>query len=297
MRWRVPWKNQKVVRKSGGEVTPFFFKGKFYLLENFFASSFLYPGHEAKYCYHEDGFMVREMDSDRIVSIPLLNHYFASAIVSGNRVHVFAADYGQDQPWWQITRLIMITSEDLITWSAPVQIVASQGEEHLFNSAVDFDGQRYVLLYETDDSRWTPFTYKFIESTDLVNWHPVPNAIYGTDRYVGGPSMYFVNGFFYVLYLEQRKGFYETRVTRSRDLVSWEDAPDDRPFLTPDMTYKTNPELYPEVVEINASDPEMIERDGKVWVWWNGGNQAGCSDLKFAEYDGSMQTLLESFFK
>ena len=159
MRWRVPWKNEKVVRQNGGEVTPFFFKGRYYLLENFFASSFLYPGHEVKYRYHEDGFLIRDMDSDRIISIPLLNHYFASAIVHGDRVHVFAADYGVDQAWWEIKRLVRISSDDLVSWTAPEEVVHSDGKEHLFNSAVDFDGKRYVMLYETDDRRWTPFTF------------------------------------------------------------------------------------------------------------------------------------------
>ncbi|MGI5923805.1 MAG: hypothetical protein ACOX9E_07660 [Lentisphaeria bacterium] len=297
MRWRVPWKNEKVVKQNCGEVTPFFFKNRYYLLENFFASSFFYPGHEVKYRYHEDGFLIRDMDSDRIISIPLLNHYFASAIVHKDRVHVFAADYGVDQPWWKIKRLIRICSDDLVTWTAPEEVVHSGDNEYLFNSAVDFDGERFVMLYETDDPRWTPFSFRFIESTDLRSWRPIAHAVYGTDRYVGGPSMYFVGGYYYVLYLEQRKGFYETLVTRSRDLVNWEDAPADRPFLSPDMSYKTNPALFPDVVEINASDPEMIERDGMVWVWWNGGNQAGCSDLKFAQYDGTMQQLLESFYR
>ena len=296
MEWKPPWQNQRVVRRAGNEVTPFCFKGKYYLLENFFASVLLYPGRPVQHRFQEDGFLIRELDSDRIVSIPLLNHYFASAIVVKDIVTVFAADYGENRPWWHIKRIISITSKDLITWTEPREVLAADKDEKLFNSAVVFDGKRYVLLYESDNPKWVPFTFLFAESTDLVHWRKIPAAIYGASRYVGGPAMYFRGGFFYLLYLEHVGDIYETHLTRSKDLVTWEDAPKNRPFVTPDRTHLTNPELFPGCKDINASDAEMIERDGKVLVWWNGGNQAGCSDLKCAEYKGSMQQLLESFF-
>ncbi|HPY89315.1 MAG TPA: hypothetical protein PLT23_01220, partial [Lentisphaeria bacterium] len=106
MKWKSPWQNLRVVRRAGSEVTPFCFKGKYYLLENFLASVFLYPGQPVQYRFQEDGFLIRELDSDRIISIPLLNHYFASALVVNDTVIVFAADYGENQPWWHIKRLI-----------------------------------------------------------------------------------------------------------------------------------------------------------------------------------------------
>lgn len=298
MSWQAPWKNVKVVRKSGGELSPFYFNGNRYAVENFFGANMFHPGKKVRQFYHEDGFMIRELDSDRILSIPLLNHYFASAYPHDGMVTVFSTDYGSDLGWWKAERIVSISSRDLITWSAPKEVLRVEPGEHVFNSSVTFDGKRYVMLYESDDKKWTPFSFKFAESTDLVNWTriPVDKAVYGTDRYVGGPALYFRGGYYYLLYLEDRKGFYETRITRSLDLKNWEDAPLERPFLTPNKRHETNPEQFPFVRDINASDPELLEKDGITTVWWNGGNQAGCADLKSAEYDGTIQDLFEYFF-
>jgi alpha-L-fucosidase len=186
----------------------------------------------------------------------------------------------------------------LITWTAPEVVIRSEGGERLFNNSVCHDGKRFVLLYETDDKRWPAFTFKYSESTDLVHWKQIPGALYGTDKYVGGPALYSEGGWYYTLYLEALEGRkYETRITRSKDLLSWEDAPEDRPFLSYDYEHRPDPIRFPDVREISASDAELCEFGGKTIVYFNGGDQLGVGDLQWAVFEGSHRELLESFFQ
>ncbi len=296
-KWKNPIVKRGVVRIAGSEVTPFVFKGKLYRLENFKKSE-EFPYESTQFRFHEDGFRIYDVEKDRIISIPLLNHYFASAFVWEDRVYVYCGDYEEELPWWNIRKVVMIFSEDLIHWSKPKVVIWAEGEEHLFNTSVTRSGDRFVLLYETDDPAYPKFTFKFCQSTDLVHWEKIPEAIYGKDKYVGGPALYFEEGWFYLLYLaEVGDGYYQTQITRSKDLVHWEDAPADRPFLTPDPTHVTDPIHYPEIYEKNASDVELCYWDGKTIIYYNGGDQQKVGDLKLAEFSGTPAQLFKLFFE
>ena len=295
-----PWKNpivkKGVVPESFSETTPFVFKGRLYRLENFKKSE-EFPDKEVQYRFHEDGFRIRDVEQDRVISVPLLNHYFAIAFVWNERVYVFTGNLGEDEPWWHIREIVMLYSDDLITWSAPQVVLRSEKNERMFNTGVCHDGRRFVMLYETDDERWPKFTFKYCESQDLVHWERIPGALYGVDKYVGGPALYFEGGWYYTLYLEELEGpHYETHVTRSKDLIAWEDAPKDRPFLTFNPEHRPDPERHPDVYEINASDAELCEFNGKTIIYFGGGNQKGVGDMQWAEFDGTPRELLESFF-
>jgi len=297
MLWKSPLVKKGRVPVSCGETTPFVFNGRLYRLENFKKSD-EFHGKPVQYRFHEDGFRIRDVEADRVVSVPLLNHYFAIAYVWEERVYVLAGDLGEDEPWWHIRKIVLISSDDLITWTAPQVVIRSEGGERLFNTGLCHDGDQFVLLYETDDKRWPKFTFKYCRSTDLINWEPIPGGLYGTDKYVGGPALYFEGGWYYTLYLESLgEGCYETRITRSRDLVNWQDAPADRPFLPYDPTRQPDPINHPDVWELNASDPDLCEYNGRTIVYFGGGNQLGVGDLQWAEFAGSPRELFEHFFR
>ncbi|MBR4518885.1 MAG: hypothetical protein IKO65_07785, partial [Victivallales bacterium] len=243
----------------------------------------------------------RDIASDTRLCYPWLNHYFTTANVFNDKLVLIGGDYGWNRPWWHIKQLQLMTSDDLTTWSRPVTILEANGSENLFNNAIVFDGERYVLLYETDDPAFAPkFTFRFAVSHDLIHWEKLSEEyLYGRGKYVGGPALYFHGGYYYLLYLAEtfgKYGFWDTRVARSKDLRAWEDAPAGRSFVYPDTNYITNPKLSPEGHEVNASDVEMVEFGGQVHIWWCGGNQAGLDDLQHAVFNGSRQQLLEAFF-
>lgn len=295
--WINPITKKGVISKTGScEVTPFVFKDKLYLLENFKKAE-EFPGKPLQYKFHEDGFRIRDVESDKIICTPLLNHYFATAFVWDHKVYVFCGNYGRDKPWWNIEEIEMIFSEDLINWSDPEVIIKGEDGEFLFNNSVCFDGRRFVMLVETNNKKWVPFTFKYYQSQNLTDWKLIDGAVYGTDKYVGGPALYFLNNYYYTLYLNDLGGKYDTRITRSKNLMDWEEAPDERPFLTFDPNHKTDPVNYPDVYEINASDVDMCEFKGKTIIYFNGGDQATCGDLQLAEFDGTMEKLLPMFFE
>lgn len=296
----LPWHNP--IRKLGYlqsplvEVTPFVFRDRLYLLENhqaFFDDPLAPPGAN----FEHDAVRVRDVATGELVSVALKKHGFGSVFVWEGRAYVYAADYGQGKPWRNATEVSLTISDDLKTWSPPRTILRAENGELIYNVAVCRGPDRFVLLYETNDARWPAFTFKYCSSTDLVSWQRIPDALYGTHKYVGGPALYCEGGWYYTLYLEALGGIqYETRIARSRDLIHWTDAPANRPFLTFDPNHKNLPRRPPELPETNASDAELCYFGGQTVIYFTGGDQQVCGDLQRAEFDGTPRELFERFF-
>ncbi len=299
--WASPLAKKGTITREMGETTPFVFGDRLFRIENW-QKYFDIPGSNPGDRFMEDEVRVRDVAADGIVGVPLVGHSFGFAFVWDGRVHVFGLRH-KPGLWRTFTEIDLTTSTDLEHWSAPETVIRAEGGEHLFNVAVCRGPERFVLLYETDDRRWPAFTFKYCESRDLVHWQAVPDALYAREKYVGGPALYYEGGWYYTLYLQDLNGYsggtWETRVTRSLDLVHWEDAPVDRPFLAPDRSRTFTYEHFGkkvEVHEINASDAELCYWHGKTLVYFNGGDQQTCGDLQLAEFAGTPRQLLESFY-
>lgn len=299
--WTSPLIKKGTIVREMGETTPFVFNDRLYRVENW-QKYFDIPGSNPGDRFMEDEVRIRDVAADRLVSTPLTGHSFGYAFVWDRRVYVYGLRHQPGQ-WRVFTEIDLTTSTDLVHWSPVETVIRGEGEEHLFNVAVCRGPERFVLLYETDDKRWPAFTFKYCESPDLVAWKRIPDAVYGREKYVGGPALYFEGGWYYTLYLQDLNGYsggtWETRVTRSRDLVHWQDAPDDRPFLAPDRSRRFTYEHFGrkvEVQEINASDAELCYFEGRTRVYFNGGDQQTCGDLQLAEFAGTPRELLETFY-
>jgi alpha-L-fucosidase len=297
---RKPWTNR--LRRTvslgpiAGEVTPFVWNERLYRVENY--PRYLdFPVDDPTYRFHEDEIRIRDVETNTIVSVPLHNHYFGEGFLHGKRLYLYAGDYGVDLPWRHHKRIDVVYSDDLVNWSAPVPVIESERDELLFNTAVCRGADRFILLYETNDSRWPPFTFKYCESDDLVHWRRIPDAVYGTDKYVGGPALYYADGWYYTLYLHALPtGQYENRITRSRDLVHWQDALEGRAVLPVVPTHAPDAG-HPDVRELSASDAEMCFWRGKTIVYFHSGNQQGVAGLELAEFDGPPEELLAHYFE
>lgn len=293
------WKNPIVKKGRLGnplvESSPLVFNNQLYLLENnqrFWDLKGAKPGDH----FHEDEVRIRDLQSGKIVSVALKNHGFGTALVHDNKVYVFAGNYGEGKPWRKMTEITMTYSSDLKTWSKPVTVLKANSKEFFYNTAVCRGKDKFILLYETSDPAWQPFTFRYVESDDLVHWKEIPGAIYGKEKYVGGPALYYEGGWYYALYLEHIKMGYETRITRSKDLVRWEDAPASRPFVTFDPSIRNIPLLDPSIPESNASDVELCYYKGQTILYFTGSDQTTAGDLQWATYNGTPQALFESFF-
>ncbi len=205
----------------------------------------------------------------------------ACAFVHQDMFHAFASRF-EDGTWHDVTHF---ASRDLKSWSR--EIVIRQKDEHLFNSSVCADAEGFIMAYESDDSRYTPFTIKFARSKDLQTWIPMPGVVFGGDRYAACPCIRFVNGHYYLLYLEHRKPrwFFETCLARSRDLKTWELSP-------------ANPVLSPGARDgINASDPDLFEWNGTTVLYYSVGDQLTWSKLKRATHPTPLDQFLSTWFR
>ncbi|MDN3687136.1 alpha-L-fucosidase [Cyclobacterium jeungdonense] len=294
--WQNPIQKQERLGSPLVETSPFVFKDKLYLLENnqrFWDIAGAKPGDH----FPEDEIRIRDLSSNEIVSVPLKNHAFGTVLTWKDRVYVFAGYYGENKPWRKITEIVVTSSADLKEWTKPETILRANPEEYFFNTAVCRGKDDFILLYETSDPQWTPFTFRYVRSADLKNWQEIPEAIYGTDKYVGGPALYYENGWYYTLYLKSLNPGYETHITRSRDLVNWKDAPEDRPFVSFDPSHKNIPLIDPSIAESNASDVELCYFKGQTVLYFTGSDQTTAGDLQRATFPGTPQQLFEYFFK
>lgn len=294
--WSNPIEKQGRLGSPLVETSPFVFNDRLYLLENnqrFWDK----PGAKPGDYFHEDEVRIRDVGTNKLVSVALKNHGFGTVISWNGRVYVFAGNYGKNKPWRQMTEISMTSSADLKNWTKPVTVLRASGDEFFFNTAVCRGKDKFILLYETNDSRWKPFTFRYLESTDLINWKEIPNALYGKEKYVGGPALYYEGEWYYTLYLESIEEGYETRITRSKDLVHWEDALADRPFITFDPNHKNIPLINPTISESNASDVELCYFNGKTILYFTGSDQTTAGDLQWATYEGTPRQLFAYFFK
>jgi hypothetical protein len=204
----------------------------------------------------------------------------ASAYVHKGLLCVFASRFAPTS-WNDVT---LFKSRDLQHWQS--KKVIQQEAEHLFNSSVCAGRHGFVMAYESDDPKYPAFTIKFATSPDLENWTKLPD-VFGADRYTACPCLRYAGGHYYLLYLEHRqpRWFFETWLARSKDLKTWELAP-------------ANPLLAPGPDEgINASDPDLVEFEGRTLVYYSVGDQRTWSRLKRAVYPGPMRKLFEAFFQ
>ena len=279
------------------EATPFVFNDKLYCLDNW-RKKF---NHECDIinggnrCL-SDEVHIRDVDSNEIISIPLVGYGFAVAFVWEKTVYIFGGKFRHDEKW-MINSVYMIQSFDLKIWSEPIKVLEAEPQENFYNFGVCHNGCRFVMLVETNDPQWPKFTFKYYSSEDLLNWIQIPGALYGVDKYVGGPALYFSKGYYYTLYLEELDDGWETRITRSKDLVTWEDAPEERAVIPHTPENDAHPLRGAGVKENNASDAEVCEWKGKTLAYFTGGDQQFGGDLQHAEFDGPMSAFLKHYFE
>ncbi len=185
--------------------------------------------------------------------------------------------------WNDVT---IFQSKDLKEWTQHVAIV-QEPNEHLFNSSICQGPDGYVLVYESNDPAYPAFTTKVAVSQDLESWTKMPDATFGTDRYTACPTIRYADGYYYVFYLEHRtpRWFFETYVTRSSDLKTWYRSP-------------LNPVLTPHAIDdsINASDPDLVQYQGKTYIYYAVGDQQTWMNIKRAIYPGGLSEYLKAWY-
>ena len=303
--------------KPGMEQTPVVWRGELYLAESM-------PPDEV--CPRQY-IRVRHEQTDRVCAPFGEEYYFASAYAEGDTLYVFATSRLDDRP------LTMYQSEDSETWHDPrgghtVRMFYTRDLEHweqrdvlhcperrLWNTSVCRDGTGYVMAVEVsaspgaeDPAVGTPFTCFFARSEDLLRWELLPDEYaYTPARYNACPALRWADGWYYMICLEalpcQR---YAPYIYRTKNLLDWEVG-----FHNPVMMYGdddrkvkpgcalTEPELdlLENGLNINCSDLDLCEFEGRTRIWYANGDQMTYSFLCEAEYDGPLNQFLAAFFR
>ncbi|MCE5240938.1 hypothetical protein LLH23_20955 [bacterium] len=268
-----PYVSREVVVRDMCEVTPFVWQGRLCLLECVRPAS---GGTERDYYLS-----LKTVDTGEEFVRFARGYGLGSLLVEGDTIHAFASrwDHGE---WRDVT---MFSSSDLKRWRRKLVI---QGEnEGLFNTSVCKGPDGFVMTYESNDPAYPPFTIKLAKSADLQKWEKLPEATFGVDRYAACPCIRYAKGYYYVMYLERRspRHFFGTYIARTKDLRHWDWS-------------AANPILSPEGLDegVNASDPDVVEWQGKTLLYFCVGDQLTWANVKRVTYPGSLAKFLQSWF-
>lgn len=228
-------------------------------------------------------------------------YHLGSAYVQDDTVYVYGVDT------WGGEKIQVFWSKDLEKWSSkPALILPGWG---IYNTSVCKGPESYIMAFEIGkppEETGVAFTTRFAESSDLLNWKLTPSeCVYSKERYTACPALRFLDGFYYMVYLEARSGpIYETHIVRSKDLVHWESSSfnpvlhfsaEDKKIGNPNLTTEQR-EHIAKAVNRNNSDVDLCEFNGRVIIYYSWGDQQGTEFLAHAVYRGTLKSFCHGFF-
>ncbi len=224
-------------------------------------------------------------------------HEFGSAFVRGDMVYVTGTQARG--------AINVFASRDLTNWQSWPAL--DRGRYGIFNTSLCQASNEFVLMFEIDqppEEAGVAFTARFLKSSDLRAWKlTAPECNYAKDRYTAPHCLRWLDGWFYDFYLEAHQG-YEMRVVRSRDLVKWEPSPlnpvlrasaEDKLIVNASLTGDQRARIA-NAVNLNNSDIDFCEWQGRLCINYSWGNQQGVEHLAEAVYDGTEAQFLRGWF-
>lgn len=285
------------------EVSPIVFRGRLYRFE--YVRAERYKENTTGDSY----FRFRDVETGEMTPGFGKGYHLGSAFVDRGAVHVVGTSD------WGGSELRIFRSNDLEHWES--WTAWEKPEWKLFNTCVCRTGDGYVMAVEVGDPPEVVgqrFTMRFLWSPNLKNWILYPDdRVYTKDRYSACPAMHYLDGWHYMIYLEQKpvpKGIgkswhaYASHIIRSRDLVTWESSPFN-PILShsPEDKKIANPAITPEqrehiaqALDLNNSDIDLCEYGGRTIIYYSWGDQHGTEFLAEAVYEGPLDAFLRGFF-
>jgi alpha-L-fucosidase len=276
-------KDDKTIEINVCETTPLVYKGRLLLLESIRPINFM--GNKNDYYL-----VIKDVASNKEIARFGEGCSFGSGIIYKDTFYIFVSclseelagpDFRSNSVWNNVT---LLKSKDLKNWGRKLVIQQDEGE-YLLNTSVCQDKEGFVMVYETSDPRYPPYSIKFAKSKDLENWTKVTDIVYGKDRYTACPCIRYIDGYYYMMYIEKvkTKGWH-TYLSRSKDLNIWEPSP-------------SNPVLSPGPNEgNNNSDPDIVEFEGKVYLYYFTGDQHTWGYLKRVIFNGGLHKFFKSFY-
>jgi len=289
-----------LIRKMGTidcdlvETTPVVFQGRLYRFE------YVREGYRSNRT-GTSYFRFIDVESGRATPAFAHGYHLGSAYVEGGLAYAYGVGS------WGSSRIDVFRSEDLANWESSTALdLPGWG---IYNTSVCRGKDSYIMAFEVGEPQEVVgrrFTIFFAESQDLLRWRRLPlDRVFCKERYTACPALRYFDPFYYMIYLEARPGpSYEPWVVRSRDLIEWDESPlnpvmkhseEDRKIANPKLTEEERKRIR-KADNINNSDVDLCELDGRTVIYYSWGNQRGNEFLAEAFYDGSLESFFKSFF-
>jgi len=276
------------------ETTPIVFRGRLYRFEYVRTG---YAGNQTGESYFR---FVDHSTGD--VSAPFARGYhLGNVFVERDVLYVTGTNI------WDGERVDLFVSADMESWET--RNALSLPGCGIFNTSVCRAEDRYVMMFEVGkppEVAGVPFTARFAVSTDLQSWELTPaECTYSKERYTAPHCLRYLDGHYYNFYLEAHPGpWYDQRVVRSPDLVTWQPSPlnpvleasdEDRIIANSRLTDDERARIAT-AVNLNNSDIDFCEHEGRVVINYSWGNQQGVEHLAEAVFDGTLQEFLLGWY-
>ena len=274
------------------ETTPVVFRNKVYRFEYV----------RAGYWNNNTGdsyFRFIELDTGKPSGSFATGFHLGSAFVHNDTVYVTAVNI------WDGEEVHIFSSPDLENWDQ--RLAFKLPGFGIFNTSLTRTEKKFVMMFEVgkpEEETGVRFTARFATSEDLNKWEILSkDHNYAMDRYTAPHCLRYLDDYYYNFYLEVYKG-YETRVVRSKDLVKWEASPlnpvlkassDDKIILNTSLPEQIRRKIDG-AENLNNSDIDFCEYNGKLIINYSWGNQQGKEFLAEASYDGTIEQFLKGWF-
>lgn len=234
-------------------------------------------------------------------------HAFGCCYTAGGKMYA----YGPKEPVGETHGIDMFVSSDLKTWEMQEDVIRFPEDISVFNTSVCAYPDGYMMAIEIGGKNpvvGVPFTIVFAKSPDLLHWEllPMEEYVYAQDRYTACPVIRWHDGQFYMIYLEGAPCHrWIPYIVRSADLKEYElglvnpimyPSDEDKHTIAPERLSARDIDRIENAVNTNNSDIDLCEFGGKTVITYSWGNQLGHEFLALAEYDGSEEEFLKSFF-
>jgi hypothetical protein len=250
-------------------------------------------------------FRFTDMETEESTPGFAYDYSFGSAYIEEDTAYVYGV-YGNGGG----NRLDVFCSKDLKEWENK-KVFEFPSDWSLFNTSVCKGNNCYIMAIEIGSPEkicGKPFTIVFASSKNLIDWELMSpeKYVYTKDRYSACPVIRYVDGLYYIIYLEglpchrwvpyivRTSDFIEYELGIKNPVMFFDD--NDKIVQRPEKFSNEQLEYINGAVDCNNSDVDLCEFEGKTVILYSWGNQFGKEFLAEAEYDGSMEELLKSFF-
>lgn len=235
-----------------------------------------------------NGFLVIDFATrSKISEQVILKMDVVSAIVDGGRLYVFGSNMVTPEralaPGGQV---LMVSSDDLLTWTAPVTVIQAAPDLAIGNTSVTKTPDGFVMAYDTRAPGYADYSFRFVYSQNLTEWTSI-GGIFSPNKYTSTPAIRYMDGYYYIFHLRHIDKQFVTMVARSADLLSFENQRSAFAVMSP----------YGHPEDGHATtDLDLVELGGVVYLTYSAGDQQTWGHIKYATYAGSFRNFVSLFF-